>query len=90
MNDRCRHAVQTDGGTELGLRPTATRDPFEGPVFFEGGTEGNSVADVLFGDFPPTGKHGHSWPRSMAQIPIDVGDEPYEPLFPQGFGLSYR
>ncbi|MEW5842662.1 MAG: glycoside hydrolase family 3 N-terminal domain-containing protein [Bacteroidota bacterium] len=53
------------------------------------GTEGQGVADVLFGDYKPTGKLPHSWPRSMNQIPINVGDAKYDPLFPYGFGLSY-
>jgi beta-glucosidase len=30
------------------------------------GTEGDGVADVLFGDYKPTGKLSFSWPRSMA------------------------
>jgi beta-glucosidase len=53
------------------------------------GTEGRGVADVLFGDYKPTGKLSFSWPRSMAQIPINVGDANYDPLFPYGFGLTY-
>lgn len=53
------------------------------------GTEGQGVADVLFGDFKPVGKLPHSWPKSMNQIPINVGDKNYDPLFPYGFGLSY-
>ena len=53
------------------------------------GTEGQGVADVLFGDYKPTGKLPHSWPRSMQQIPINQGDAKYEPLFPYGFGLTY-
>jgi len=53
------------------------------------GTEGLGVADVLFGDYKPTGKLPVSWPRSMAQIPINVGDAAYDPLFPFGFGLTY-
>ena len=53
------------------------------------GTEGQGVADVLFGDYKPTGKLSHSWPKSMDQIPINVGDAKYDPLFPYGFGLSY-
>jgi beta-glucosidase len=53
------------------------------------GTEGQGVADVLFGDYNPTGKLSHSWPRDMRQIPINVGDASYDPLFPYGFGLSY-
>jgi beta-glucosidase len=53
------------------------------------GTEGQGVADVLFGDYKPTGKLSVTWPRTMAQIPINVGDAAYDPLFPYGFGLSY-
>jgi len=53
------------------------------------GTEGRGVTDVLFGDFKPTGKLSVSWPRSMDQIPINVGDKNYDPLYKYGFGLSY-
>ena len=53
------------------------------------GTEGNGVADVLFGDHRPTGKLPMSWPRTATQIPINVGDATYDPLFPYGFGLTY-
>ncbi len=53
------------------------------------GTEGQGVADVLFGDYKPTGKLSFSWPRSMAQIPINVGDKNYDPLFKYGFGLTF-
>jgi beta-glucosidase len=53
------------------------------------GTEGEGVADVLFGDYKPTGKLPHSWPRSMQQLPINQGDAKYDPLFPYGFGLTY-
>ncbi|MBN1699073.1 MAG: glycoside hydrolase family 3 C-terminal domain-containing protein [Spirochaetales bacterium] len=54
------------------------------------GTEGQGVADVIFGDYNPTGKLSHTWPRSMDQIPINEGDTGTDPLFPYGFGLSYR
>ena len=53
------------------------------------GTEGDGVADVLFGDYKPTGKLSFSWPRSMAQVTVHRGDAGYDPLFPYGFGLSY-
>ncbi|MBP9212672.1 MAG: glycoside hydrolase family 3 C-terminal domain-containing protein, partial [Bacteroidetes bacterium] len=53
------------------------------------GTEGQGVADVLFGDHAPTGKLPHSWPRNMQQVPINLGDKEYDPLFPFGFGLTY-
>ncbi len=53
------------------------------------GTEGQGIADVLFGNYKPTGKLSHSWPRTMDQIPINVGDSKYDPLFPYGYGLSF-
>ena len=53
------------------------------------GTEGNGISDIIFGDFAPTGKLSASWPTDMSQIPINVGDSEYAPLFPVGYGLSY-
>jgi len=53
------------------------------------GTEGQGVADVLFGDFKPTGKLGFSWPKTMAQLPLNMHNAKYEPLFPVGYGLKY-
>ena len=53
------------------------------------GTEGEGITDVLFGDYKPVGKLSHSWPRSMAQIPIHAGDKNYDPLFKLGYGLSW-
>ena len=53
------------------------------------GSEGKGVTDVLFGDYNPTGRLSVSWPRNMDQIPINFGDEMYDPLFEYGFGLSY-
>jgi beta-glucosidase len=54
------------------------------------GSEGAGVADVLFGDVQPTGKLPHSWPARMDQIPVNIGDKEYNPLYPYGFGLSFR
>jgi beta-glucosidase len=53
------------------------------------GTEGQGVADVLFGDFKPQGRLGFSWPKSAEQHPLNAGDPDYDPLFELGFGLSY-
>ncbi|MFD9123621.1 glycoside hydrolase family 3 protein [Kitasatospora sp. NPDC059571] len=52
------------------------------------GSEGEGVADVLFGKQAFTGKLPVSWPRSEAQEPINVGDRNYDPLFPFGYGLT--
>ncbi len=59
------------------------------------GTEGGGVADVLIGNREGSVRHdfagrlSFSWPASPAQAVLNVGDDPYEPLFPFGHGLSY-
>ncbi|KAE8731260.1 wall-associated receptor kinase 2-like [Hibiscus syriacus] len=52
------------------------------------GSEGQGVADVLFGDFGFTGKLARTWFKSVDQLPMNVGDPKYDPLFPFGFGLE--
>ncbi|KAJ8439719.1 hypothetical protein Cgig2_009543 [Carnegiea gigantea] len=52
------------------------------------GTEGKGVTDVLFGDYPFTGKLPRTWFRTVDQLPMNVGDKHYDPLFPFGFGLT--
>lgn len=52
------------------------------------GSEGQGVADVLFGDYGFTGKLARTWFKSVDQLPMNVGDPHYDPLFPYGFGLT--
>ncbi|XP_056177429.1 uncharacterized protein LOC115674597 isoform X2 [Syzygium oleosum] len=52
------------------------------------GTEGQGVADVLFGDYGFTGKLSRTWFKTVDQLPMNVGDPHYDPLFPFGFGLT--
>ena len=52
------------------------------------GSEGQGVADVLFGDHHFTGKLSFSWPRDAGKTP-NIGDPDYNPLFPYGHGLRY-
>ncbi|KAL1566164.1 beta-glucosidase [Salvia divinorum] len=52
------------------------------------GTEGQGVADVLFGDFGFTGRLPRTWFKTVDQLPMNVGDEHYDPLFPFGYGLT--
>ena len=60
------------------------------------GTEGKGVSDVLFRT--KAGKVNHdfhgtlsfSWPKSVCQSPLNVGDKNYDPLFKYGYGLRYE
>ncbi|XP_042424359.1 beta-glucosidase BoGH3B-like [Zingiber officinale] len=52
------------------------------------GTEGQGVADVLFGDYGFSGKLPRTWFKSVNQLPMNFGDPHYDPLFPYGFGLT--
>ncbi len=57
------------------------------------GSEGAGVADVLFGDYPFTGKLPFTWPRSNDQLPLNINNAANlsgcdAPLFPYGYGLG--
>lgn len=58
------------------------------------GSEGDGIAEVLFGEYGFTGKLPHSWPRSIDDYNNKYGpnfwDSSIEPLFPFGFGLEYE
>ena len=54
------------------------------------GSEGAGVADVLFGERAFTGKLPVTWPRTLEQEPINVGDADYDPLYPFGYGLTTK
>ncbi|CAN0520353.1 unnamed protein product, partial [Scytosiphon promiscuus] len=56
------------------------------------GTQAGALADVLFAtnglDF--SGKLSFSWPQYADQYALNMGSQPYDPLFPFGFGLSMK
>ncbi len=60
------------------------------------GIAGEGLADVLIrkpngvinADFK--GKLSFSWPRTATQTNLDRGDNNYDPLFPYGYGLTYK
>ena len=53
------------------------------------GTEGQGIADVLFGDVPFGGRLAYTWPASIDQVPLgELRAQSGEPLFPLGFGLE--
>ncbi|WP_439131314.1 glycoside hydrolase family 3 protein [Polaribacter sp.] len=57
------------------------------------GSEGDGLADVLFGDYNFSGKLPHSWPKSVTDYKGKYGpnfwDDTIEPLFKIGYGLQY-
>ncbi len=56
------------------------------------GSEGGGIADMLFRTDPAfefTGRLSYSWPKLATQVELNAGKEPYDPLFPLGYGLSY-
>jgi beta-glucosidase len=57
------------------------------------GSEGDGVAEVLFGEYNFKGKLPHSWPASIEDYKGKYGpnfwDNSIKPLYPFGFGLSY-
>jgi beta-glucosidase len=67
--------------------------------WYLGQESGNAVADVLFGDYNPSGKLAITFPRSVGQLPCfynykptarrGYSDSDITPLFPFGYGLSY-
>lgn len=52
------------------------------------GSEGQGVADVLYGDYPFTGKLARTWFKTVEQLPMNFDDENYDPLYPIGYGLT--
>jgi beta-glucosidase len=58
------------------------------------GSEGDGIAEVLYGEHDFKGKLPHSWPNSVDDYKGKYGpnfwDYSIKPLFPLGFGLSYN
>jgi beta-glucosidase len=57
------------------------------------GSEGDGIAEVLFGDYNFKGKLSHSWPKSVEDFKGKFGpnfwDQSISPLYEIGYGLSY-
>ena len=58
------------------------------------GSEGDGVAEVLFGKYDFSGKLPHSWPKYVKDFKGNYGpnfwDDGIEPLFEYGYGLNYK
>ena len=57
-------------------------------TWFLGHEAGHAVADVLFGNFNPTGRLPVSWPRDVGQIPIFYNERPSGRPFAPGVHYS--
>jgi len=58
------------GGRPQVLGPLAERIPSILMAWYPGTEGGHAVADVLFGDFNPSGKLPVTWPRATGQLPL--------------------
>ena len=58
------------------------------------GSEGDGIAEVLFGDYNFSGKLPHSWPKNKEDYKGKYGpnfwDSTITPLYPFGYGLTYK
>lgn len=52
------------------------------------GSEGGGIADVIFGDYDFKGRLPVTWFKRVEQLPLHIGVNSYDPLFPLGFGLT--
>jgi len=84
-------------GSAVGLEPeTETCDAIL-QAWYAGEAGGQAIADILFGDYNPSGKLPVTFYKNLQQIPdfedYSMKGRTYrfmtDPLFPFGFGLSY-
>ncbi|KAF3955221.1 hypothetical protein CMV_019535 [Castanea mollissima] len=54
------------------------------------GSEGGGIADVVFGDYDFKGQLPVTWFKQVEQLPLHVGIDSNDSLFPLGFGLTYN
>ncbi|MRR19027.1 glycoside hydrolase family 3 protein [bacterium] len=84
-------------GSALGLVPETENCEAILQAWYAGESGGQAVADVLFGDYNPSGKLPVTFYKSIDQLPdfedYSMNGRTYrymsDPLFPFGFGLSY-
>ncbi|WP_416968138.1 hypothetical protein [Streptomyces sp. 4F14] len=75
----CHHGLEADGSVRIFLAEEAGRDA--------GFTERFVMFFLV--SFWRGGKLPRTWMKTVAQLPMTVGDSTYDPLFPYGFGLTY-
>ncbi len=92
--------VAVVGGSAVTMRGWIDRVGAVIDVWYPGEAGGEAVADVLFGDYNPSGRLPITFPLSEGQLPLTYNHKPTgrgddyldgtgQPAFPFGFGLSY-
>lgn len=91
--------VVLSNGRPLSVNWAAKHVPAIVELWFPGEQGGTALADVLFGDYNPSGRLPITFPKSVGQIPFNFpahpgsqgrdGGQVQGPLYPFGFGLSY-
>lgn len=86
-------------GRPLALPEIAERAPAVLECWYLGQETGHAVAEVLFGDFNPSGRLPISFPRSVGHLPVFYNHKPSarrgylwddaSPLWAFGYGLGY-
>jgi beta-glucosidase len=73
-------------GRPLELKPVLESSDALVQAWFLGSESGNSLADVLFGDYNPSGRLSMSFPYSVGQVPVYYNayqtGRPYDPQYP--------
>ncbi len=86
------------GGSPIAIPWAAEHIPAILMAWYPGEQGGNAIADVIFGDYNPSGRLPVTFVKSLDQVPpfsdYNMDNRTYkymkeEPLFPFGFGLSY-
>ncbi|MEG1586633.1 MAG: xylan 1,4-beta-xylosidase [Bacteroidales bacterium] len=85
-------------GSAIGLEPEQENCDAILQAWYPGQAGGRAVADIIFGDYNPTGKLPVTFYKNVTQLPgfddYSMAGRTYrylaeEPLFPFGFGLGY-
>ena len=84
-------------GSAIGLVPETENCEAILQAWYAGESGGQAIADVLFGDYNPSGKLPVTFYKNIDQVPdfenYSMAGRTYrymsDPLFPFGFGLSY-